>query len=197
MAIHFTDKEWNDIKSKSSGDYTSNEEELKDKERLEHELDDAEIRKEQKKHEREERKSKREDAKFAKENPASDFAKQYEKVHAQETKDRVAKKQSQARTKRAARKVEKEVNEPVRVPQYKAPDMNVAKSGYTPLNYKPVSGSTNYKPVSSAPYFKPMGGSPMGSGSYFKPMKVPMVKSSKPKRTGRTKKQGNTGFSFF
>ena len=193
MAIHFTDKEWNDIKSKSSGAYTSNEEELKDKERLEHELDDAEIRKEQKKRDREERKSKREDAKFAKANPDSDFAKQYEKVHAQETKDRAAKKQSQARTKRAVKKVEKEVGkvaggvhdiiQPGGVPQYSSLSFNIGKSGYKPLNYKPVS---------EAPYYHPM-----GSGSYFKPMKVPMVKASKPKRTGRGRKQGNTGFSFF
>jgi hypothetical protein len=201
MAIRFTDKEWEDIKSKSSGAYTSNEEELKDKAKMEHELDDDEMKKEQAKAERERKKSEREDKKFAKANPGSAFAKQYEKAHPKSNK------QSQARAKRKISKgVGKAVGnigsslQPGSVPGYKSPDFNVSKSGYTPLDYKPVGGGSGYKPVDDKPYFKPMGSGATYQPKEYKPIfpnKVPMTKASKVKNPKKGSISPITGFMRF
>jgi hypothetical protein len=206
MATRFTDKEWEDIKRKSTGAYTVDDDAKKaddaDKAKLEDELDDEKMRKEQSKRDREERKSAREDRKFAKDNPDSDFAKQYNKAH--------PKKQSQARSKSATKKVGKGIGkavgnigsslQPGGVPQYTSPSFNIGKSGYTPLDYKPVSGGSTYNPVSDKPYYKPTSGGATYKPKEYKPIfpnKVPMTKASK----SRNPKKGGispiTGFMRF
>ena len=206
MAFRMGQKEYDDMMGKATGSFTADDDAKKaddaEKAKLADELDDEKMRKEQSKRDREERKSAREDRKFAKDNPDSDFAKQYNKSH--------PKKQSQARSKRVAKKVGKGIGkavgnigsslQPGGVPQYASPSFNIAKSGYAPLDYKPVSGGSAYKPVSDEPYYKPTSSGATYKPKEYKPIfpnKVPMTKASKSRNPKKGSISPITGFMRF
>jgi len=62
------------------------------------------------------------------------------------------------------------------LPEYKPPNFQLAKSGYTPLDYKPIDNkpmfqytgfkTMDYKPISTEPYYKPSG---VGNEPYYRP----------------------------
>jgi hypothetical protein len=62
------------------------------------------------------------------------------------------------------------------LPEYKPPNFQLAKSGYKPLDYRPIDNkpmfqytgfkTMDYKPISNEPYYKPSG---VGNEPYYKP----------------------------
>lgn len=178
-----TGKEWDEIKKKSTGSYTTNgeanEPENEDRAKLEDELDDEKMRKQQEKAERNRRKSEREDRKFAKEHPESDFAKQYNKTHQKSDK-----KQPKIRIGKPIRdsvvKKQPAIGYETTVPKYKSPDFTIAKVGYTPISYRPVS-----------PYCQSRAYRPIFGG------KVTMPKANRAKRASKRRISPITGFTYF
>jgi uncharacterized protein (DUF2147 family) len=229
MAFRMSGKEWENIKGKSTGDYTVEGDVIKQAEKvandktLENELDDEKMRKEQVKAERKKRKEERADRKFAKEHPQSDFAKQYNKAHAKEDKAKKDARKARRKASKWAKKQGKSISraseniskslQPGTVPQYTPPDMHIAKSGYTPPNYKYTKGIKQIKTTEGGPYYKPTNIQPTSDKPYysksgyqpneFQPnsylyssRRVDYVKSTPVKRTAkRAKKATNTRFS--
>lgn len=190
MAFRMSDKEWEDIKKRSTGSYTTTEEEDKarkeEEAKLEDELDDEKMRKEQVKADSERRKSEREDRKFAKDNPGSDFAKQYNKLHPKKEK-----KQSVARKGRSVSRQPVDTGRSSNaVPNYKAPSFNIGKSGYTPLDYKPISSKPYYQPTHNT-YYEDKPYKPIFGG------KVPMSRAGKGKKKSKGRTSPITGFLTF
>jgi hypothetical protein len=180
MAFRMNESEWENIKNKSTGSYTSDEEAKKsdntDKERLEDELDDEKMRRQQEKAERERRKSEREDRKFTREHPGSDFARKYNKLHPKSEQPKTIGRVTGKKISKGTRKAVSSPIQPIGVPKYTSPSFNIRKSGYTPLDYKPM-GSYSYSPI-------------FGS-------RVPMPKTSKGSKSSKPRVSHITGFTYF